>query len=55
MGLIQDLDWREVMSWYIVGGIDYTVRGTTQQEPGRIDACWQTSLHGASSIARGSA
>ena len=38
MGLSQDLDWREVMSWYAVGGEAYTVRGTTQQEPGSIDA-----------------
>ena len=55
MGLSQDLDWREVMSWYAVGGATYTVRGTAQQEPGSIDACWQASLHGASAIARGSA
>ena len=55
MGLSQDLDWREVMSWYAVGEATYTVRGTAQQEPGSIDACWRTSLHGASAIARGSA
>ena len=55
MGLSQDLDWREVMSWYAVGGEAYTVRGTAQQEPGSIDACWRASLHGASAIARGSA
>ena len=55
MGLSQDLDWREVMSWYAVGGATYTVRGTAQQEPGSIDACWQASLHGASAIAKGSA
>ena len=30
VGLIQDLDWREVMSWYAVGGASYTVIGTTQ-------------------------
>ena len=30
MGLSQDLDWREVMSWYAIGGADYKVRGTTQ-------------------------
>ena len=50
MGLSQDLDCREVMSWYAVGGVAYIVRGTTQQEPGSIDVCWQTSLHGASAI-----
>ena len=55
MGLSQDLDWREVMSWYAVGGATYTVSGTTQQESGSIDACWPASLHGASAIARGSA
>ena len=43
------------MSWYAVGGAAYTVRGTTQQELGSIDACWQTSPHGASAIARGNA
>ena len=55
MGLNQDLDWREVMSWYAVGGEAYAVRVTTQQGPGSIDACWRTSLHGVSAIARGSA
>ena len=36
MGLNQDLDWREVMSWYAVGGATYTVRGTTQQSQGAL-------------------
>ena len=54
VGLSRDLDWREVMSWYAVRGAAYTIRGTTQQEPGSIDACWRTSLHGVSAIARGS-
>ena len=35
MGLSQDLGWREVMSWYVVGGEAYPVKGTTQQKPGR--------------------
>ena len=55
MGLNQDMDWREVMSWYAVDGAAYTIRGTAQQEPGSIDACWRATLHEASAIARGSA
>ena len=43
------------MSWYVVGRAAYTVRATAQQEPWSIDACWQTSLHRASSIAGGRA
>ena len=43
------------MSWHAVDGAAYTVRGTAHHEPGSIDACWRTSLHGVSSIARGSA
>ena len=43
------------MSWYTVGGATYTIRGIAPQEPGSIDACWRTSLHRQSSIARGSA
>ena len=31
MGLSQDLDWREVMSWYTVDGTTYTVTDTVQQ------------------------
>ena len=30
VGLSQDLDWREVMSWYTVDGTAYTVTDTTQ-------------------------
>ena len=37
MGLSQDLDWREVMSWYAVGGAAYIVKATTQQKPQSID------------------
>ena len=55
IGLSQGLDWREVMSWYTVGGAAYTVTGTAQQEPGSIDACWWSSLLRASVISRGSA
>ena len=55
MGLSQDLDWREVMSWYAVGGAAYTVRGTTQKEPRSINAYWRSSPLRASVIARGSA
>ena len=29
MGLSQDLDWREMMSWYAVGGAAYAATGTT--------------------------
>ena len=55
MGLSQELDWREVMSWYAVGGATYAVTGTAQQEPGRIDSCWWSSPLRASAIARDSA
>ena len=40
MGLSQELDWREVMSWYAVGGAAYAVTGTAQQELGSMGACW---------------
>ena len=48
MGLSQDLDWREVMSWYTVDGTTYTVTDTAQQ------GSWSSPLR-ASVIARGSA
>lgn len=31
------LDWREVMSWYVVGGETYTARVIAQHEPWSID------------------
>ena len=43
------------MSWYTVDGAAYTIIDIAQQEPWRIDACWQTSLHGEAAIAKGSA
>ena len=55
MGLSHNLDWREVMSWYAVGGVAYAATGTAQQEPRSIDACWWSSPLRASVIARGSA
>ena len=55
MGLSQELDWREVMSWYVVGGAAYAVTGTAQPEPGSIDACCWSSPLRASAITRDSA
>ena len=54
MGLSRNLDWREVMSWYAIGGAANVVTGTTHREPGSIDACWWSSPLRASTIARDS-
>ena len=43
------------MSWYEVGEAAYAVTGTSQQEPGNIDAYWWSSPLRALVIARGSA
>ena len=48
VGLSQDLDWREVMSWYTVDGTTYIVTDTAQQES------WSSPLR-ASVIAKGNA
>ena len=48
IGFSQGLDWREVMSWYTVGGESYTVIDIARQET------WFSPLR-ASVIARGSA
>jgi len=40
LGVCQGLDWRELMSWYIVGRATFTARATLQQEPCSINAPW---------------